>query len=371
LDEGIDGTLRYRRPVVHDGRARPASLLELERVAIGIGGCVFGLVLDRQPEHQHAGRRQNAIGMIQRQHRQGRRTGFGQRADRVAGKRPDGQWKFPAGERLADQAEFVARFVGFDDLDRKTGAVTFVRNAHTVDEREACAAIDAIGGRHEQRDARRPRADPLAILGRHAETLGTDSACRPLGERGECRRRHRSAGGPHEEAEAATARNGVKGHGEARMSEITESGREGRTGPEGFGTLYVVATPIGNLSDLSERMIRTLQAVDWVAAEDTRTTRVLLDRAGSSARMLAAHQHNERASADRILSLLTSGAQVALVSDAGTPAVSDPGCRVVSTVLDAGLTVVPIPGPSAAIAMVSASGLVDGPFHFEGFLPTR
>ena len=155
------------------------------------------------------------------------------------------------------------------------------------------------------------------------------------------------------------------------MSEITEFGREGRTGPEGFGTLYVVATPIGNLSDLSERMIRTLQTVDWVAAEDTRTTRVLLDRTGSSARMLAAHQHNERASADRILALLTSGAQVALVSDAGTPAVSDPGCRVVSTVLDAGLTVVPIPGPSAAIAMVSASGLVDGPFHFGGFLPTR
>ena len=155
------------------------------------------------------------------------------------------------------------------------------------------------------------------------------------------------------------------------MSEITEVGREGRTGPEGFGTLYVVATPIGNLSDLSERMIRTLQTVDWVAAEDTRTTRVLLDRAGSAARMLAAHQHNERASADRIVALLATGAQVALVSDAGTPAVSDPGCRIVSAALDAGITVVPIPGPSAAIAMVSASGLVEGPFHFEGFLPAR
>lgn len=155
------------------------------------------------------------------------------------------------------------------------------------------------------------------------------------------------------------------------MSEITEVGQDGRTGPEGFGTLYVVATPIGNLSDLSERMIQTLRAVDWVAAEDTRTTRVLLDRAGSGARMLAAHRHNERASAERIVALLSQGAQVALVSDAGTPAVSDPGCRIVSAALDAGIAVSPVPGPSAAIAMVSASGLVEGPFHFEGFLPSR
>src|SRR5690606_35188969 len=124
------------------------------------------------------------------------------------------------------------------------------------------------------------------------------------------RRRRSSADRPHEEAEAATARNEAKGHGEARMSEIMEVGREGRTGPEGFGTLYVVATPIGNLSDLSERMIQTLRAVDWVAAEDTRTTRVLLDRAGSGARMLAAHRHNERASAERIVALLSQGAQV-------------------------------------------------------------
>jgi len=155
------------------------------------------------------------------------------------------------------------------------------------------------------------------------------------------------------------------------MSEIRDAGHEGRAGAEGFGTLYVVATPIGNLSDLSERMSQVLREVEWVAAEDTRTTRVLLDRAGSSARMLASHRHNERASAERVVGLLTQGQRVALVSDAGTPAVSDPGCRVVSAALDAGVTVTPIPGPSAAIAMVSASGLVEGPFHFEGFLPSR
>lgn len=155
------------------------------------------------------------------------------------------------------------------------------------------------------------------------------------------------------------------------MSDIREAGHEGRAGPEGFGTLYVVATPIGNLSDLSERMIQALREADWVAAEDTRTTRVLLERTGSSARMLAAHRHNERASAERVVGLLTQGRRVALVSDAGTPAVSDPGCRIVSAALDAGIAVVPIPGPSAAIAMVSASGLVEGPFHFEGFLPSR
>jgi len=161
------------------------------------------------------------------------------------------------------------------------------------------------------------------------------------------------------------------GHCGTDMSDISDAGRERPAGAEGVGTLYVVATPIGNLSDLSERMILTLREVDWVAAEDTRTTRVLLDRAGSSARTLAAHRHNERASAERVAELLAQGRRIALVSDAGTPAVSDPGCRIVSAALDAGARVVPIPGPSAAIAMVSASGLVEGPFHFEGFLPSR
>jgi 16S rRNA (cytidine1402-2'-O)-methyltransferase len=147
------------------------------------------------------------------------------------------------------------------------------------------------------------------------------------------------------------------------------SGEAPRSGNS--GTLYVVATPIGNLSDLSERSIQVLRSVGWVAAEDTRTTRVLLDRIGSGARTLATHRHNERESAAGIVALLEKGHQVALVSDAGTPAVSDPGCRTVSAALNAGIRVVPIPGPSAVITMVSASGLVEGPFHFEGFLPSR
>lgn len=139
----------------------------------------------------------------------------------------------------------------------------------------------------------------------------------------------------------------------------------------GFGSLYVAATPIGNLEDLSERTIRTLREVPWVAAEDTRTTRVLLERIGSKARTFAAHQHNEADSSALVLERLRRGEDVALVSDAGTPAVSDPGCRIVSAVLDAGLRVIVLPGPCAAIAMVSASGLVEGAFHFEGFLASR
>ncbi len=137
------------------------------------------------------------------------------------------------------------------------------------------------------------------------------------------------------------------------------------------GTLYVVATPIGNLDDLSERSTRVLRSVAWVAAEDTRTSRVLLDRVGSNARAIAAHRHNERESAGGIVELLGKGHDVALVSDAGTPAVSDPGCRIVSAALAAGMRVVPVPGPSAATAMISVSGLAEGPFHFEGFLPSR
>ncbi|MFP5404859.1 MAG: 16S rRNA (cytidine(1402)-2'-O)-methyltransferase [Gammaproteobacteria bacterium] len=132
-----------------------------------------------------------------------------------------------------------------------------------------------------------------------------------------------------------------------------------------------MATPIGNLDDLSGRSMQVLRSVPWVAAEDTRTSRVLLDRVGSGARTIAAHRHNERESANGIVALLQRGHDVALISDAGTPAVSDPGCRIVSSVLAAGARVVPIPGPSAVIAMISVSGLADGPFHFEGFLPSR
>lgn len=138
-----------------------------------------------------------------------------------------------------------------------------------------------------------------------------------------------------------------------------------------LGSLYVVATPIGHLSDIGARAAEVLRTVDVVAAEDTRTSRVLLDRVGSHARPMAAHRHNEREAGERIVALLSQGRSVALVSDAGTPAVSDPGARIVAMVLRAGHRVVPVPGPSAPMALLSACGLVEGPFHFEGFLPTR
>lgn len=144
-----------------------------------------------------------------------------------------------------------------------------------------------------------------------------------------------------------------------------------RMTPPAPGSLYVVATPIGNLSDLSPRAAQVLAAADIVAAEDTRTTRPLMARVGGRARLIAAHQHNEAQVAGVIVQALQAGSIVALVSDAGTPAISDPGARIVSEVLSAGLAVVPVPGPSALTAMLSACGMVTGPFRFEGFLPAR
>jgi len=137
------------------------------------------------------------------------------------------------------------------------------------------------------------------------------------------------------------------------------------------GALYVVATPIGHLGDLSPRAARVLAEVDIVAAEDTRVTAPLLARASSRARLLAAHQHNEAAIAERIVAMLSESKSVALVTDAGTPGVSDPGARIVSAVLASGRRVVPVPGPSALTALASASGLIEGAFRFEGFLPAR
>lgn len=137
------------------------------------------------------------------------------------------------------------------------------------------------------------------------------------------------------------------------------------------GTLYVVATPIGHLSDLSPRAGETLRSVAAVAAEDTRVTRVLLGHAGSKARVFSAHAHNEASAAARVLALLAEGHDVALVSDAGTPAISDPGSAIVAAAHDAGFAVTPVPGPSAVTALLSAAGLAPGPFLFEGFLPTR
>ena len=136
--------------------------------------------------------------------------------------------------------------------------------------------------------------------------------------------------------------------------------------------LYVVATPIGNLRDITLRALDVLAAADVLAAEDTRNTAHLLTHYGISAnRLIAVHQHNERGAAEKIIALLQAGQSVAFVSDAGTPAVSDPGALLVQAVRTAGLRVIPIPGPSAAIAALSSSGLNDPHFYFYGFLPNK
>lgn len=137
------------------------------------------------------------------------------------------------------------------------------------------------------------------------------------------------------------------------------------------GRLYVVATPIGHLSDLSPRAADTLRRAEVVAAEDTRVTRVLLRHVGSPAKTMAAHEHNQRAAADAVLEHLRAGRSVALVSDAGTPAISDPGNLIVAAAHEAGFAVEPIPGPSAVVTLLSAAGLSEAPFLFEGFLPAR
>ena len=134
--------------------------------------------------------------------------------------------------------------------------------------------------------------------------------------------------------------------------------------------LFIVATPIGNLGDITLRALETLRAADTIACEDTRHARRLLDRHGIRADLCAVHAHNEQAAAERLIGLLAAGKSVALISDAGTPAVSDPGARVVAAVRRAGFAVTPLPGPNAAIAALSAAGL-DGPFYFAGFLPAK
>ena len=137
------------------------------------------------------------------------------------------------------------------------------------------------------------------------------------------------------------------------------------------GTLYVVATPIGNLADSSPRSIEILRAVQIVACEDTRTTRGLLAHHGVAARTVALHAHNERAAGDKLLRALRDGSDVALVSDAGTPGVSDPGALLIAAAHREGLRVVPVPGPSAAIAAWSASGFADTRFQFAGFVDAK
>ncbi|MFT3763139.1 MAG: 16S rRNA (cytidine(1402)-2'-O)-methyltransferase [Pseudoxanthomonas sp.] len=137
------------------------------------------------------------------------------------------------------------------------------------------------------------------------------------------------------------------------------------------GTLFIVATPIGNLADLSPRALETLRHADAVCAEDTRHTRQLLAHFGVERPLVALHEHNEDDMAGRVVARLLAGESLALVSDAGTPLVSDPGFRVVRAARAAGVKVSPVPGPSALIAALSVAGLPSDRFAFEGFLPAK
>ena len=141
--------------------------------------------------------------------------------------------------------------------------------------------------------------------------------------------------------------------------------------PTAAGTLHVVATPIGNLGDLSPRALEVLRSVAAICAEDTRHTRQLLANFGIERPLLALHEHNEDALADRLVARLAAGDSLALVSDAGTPLVSDPGFRLVAAARAAGIVVTPVPGACAFVAALSVAGLPSDRFVFEGFLPAK
>ncbi len=141
--------------------------------------------------------------------------------------------------------------------------------------------------------------------------------------------------------------------------------------PAAAGILHVVATPIGNLADLSPRALSTLRGVAAICAEDTRHTRQLLAHHGVEQSLVALHEHNEAGVAERLVARLLAGESLALVSDAGTPLVSDPGFRLVAAARAAGVKVSPVPGPSALIAALSVAGLPSDRFAFEGFLPAK
>ena len=140
---------------------------------------------------------------------------------------------------------------------------------------------------------------------------------------------------------------------------------------EGYGTLFVVATPIGNLEDMTLRAIRVLKEVELIAAEDTRHTRKLLNHYSISAPLTSYFEHNKAGKGDYIIKKLVEGRDVALVSDAGTPGISDPGFNLIKTAIDSGIKIVPLPGASAVIAALSISGLPTDSFAFEGFLPNK
>lgn len=137
------------------------------------------------------------------------------------------------------------------------------------------------------------------------------------------------------------------------------------------GTLYIVATPIGNLQDVSQRTITTLQSVNCIAAEDTRRTQTLLQHLGITQEILAYHNFNEYERTESLVDKLVSGQNIALVSDAGTPLISDPGYRLVKEARSRGIPVIPIPGPCALTAALCASGLPSDQFFFAGFLPAK
>jgi 16S rRNA (cytidine1402-2'-O)-methyltransferase len=149
------------------------------------------------------------------------------------------------------------------------------------------------------------------------------------------------------------------------MSERTDDA------PAAVGTLYLVATPIGNLEDITQRALRVLREVDIVACEDTRHTRTLLNHFGINAKTVSYHEHNERERAVELTARLAEGASIALVSDAGTPAINDPGFRLVRACVERGIRVVPVPGATAFVAALVASGLPTDEFYFAGFLPPR
>jgi 16S rRNA (cytidine1402-2'-O)-methyltransferase len=137
------------------------------------------------------------------------------------------------------------------------------------------------------------------------------------------------------------------------------------------GILYIIATPIGNLEDITHRAVRVLGKVDVIACEDTRRTRVLLNHFGISTKTVSYHEHNERARAEQLCKLLEAGQSVAIVSDAGTPLISDPGFRIVNEAISRRIQIVSVPGPAALVAALVASGLPCDQFLFVGFLPAR
>jgi 16S rRNA (cytidine1402-2'-O)-methyltransferase len=160
------------------------------------------------------------------------------------------------------------------------------------------------------------------------------------------------------------------GHGAESGERLSESASPSPPGPRG-GVLFVVATPIGNLEDISLRALRILREADLIAAEDTRRTRLLLARYDISTPVISYFEHNKLRRGPELVARLRTGARLAVVTDAGTPGISDPGFHLVRLAREAGVPVVPIPGPSAVVTALSAAGIPGDRFVFEGFLPVK